>query len=42
MGMSGSSHPQVRNSKFEWLCAALILLCALMIGAEAHYQVMLG
>lgn len=29
----------VRNSKFEWLCAALILLCALMIGAEAHYQV---
>lgn len=31
--------PIVRNSKFEWACATLILLCAMMIGAEAHYNV---
>lgn len=30
----------VRNSKFEWFCAVLIILCALMIGLEANWTML--
>ena len=29
----------VSSTYFEWFCASLILLCALLIGAEAHWNI---
>ena len=33
------SFAEVTHPKFEWCCAILILVCAVMIGVEAHWTV---
>ena len=37
--VSATSRAQVTHPKFEWGCAVLILLCAVLIGVEAHWSV---